>query len=159
MSKPNGYILVETADKVVIATGFERSSENPKTGNMIQVWILARHVSPSDAVRTGLDAIVCGDCPLRGETGKPETRSCYVKVWQAPSSVWNAYRNDAYPKLRDYRLFSGRMVRLGAYGDPAFISGVTLSRILRYAAGHTGYTPPMAVRAVSALPAVPYGIC
>lgn len=64
MSKPNGYILVETADKVVIATGFERSSENPKTGNMIQVWILARHVSPSDAVRTGLDAIVCGDCPL-----------------------------------------------------------------------------------------------
>lgn len=32
------------------------------------------------------------------------------------------------------------MVRLGAYGDPAFISGVTLSRILRYAAGHTGYT-------------------
>lgn len=139
MAKPNGYVLEETTSRVVIATGFGRASANPKTGDMIQVWILARGVSPTDAVRTGLDAIVCGDCALRGEVGKPETRSCYVKVWQAPSSVWNAWKRGKYPKLRDWSVFHGRVVRLGAYGDPAFMSSVTIEKILAHAAGHTGY--------------------
>lgn len=138
--KPNGYVLEETTSRVVIATGFGRASANPKTGDMIQVWILARGVSPVDAVRMGLDDVVCGDCALRGEVGNPKSRTCYVKVWQAPLSIWNAWKRGKYPKLRDWSVFNGRVVRLGAYGDPAFISGMTIENILRYADGHTGYT-------------------
>jgi hypothetical protein len=56
-SAPKGYILHQNSNPVVIAT---LESENRKTGNMIQVWILCANVSPVESVKAGLDAIVCG---------------------------------------------------------------------------------------------------
>jgi len=41
-----GYILEETENTVVIATGFLRPSQNTGTGPMIQVYILYRHSNP-----------------------------------------------------------------------------------------------------------------
>lgn len=128
-----GYILHETLNRVVIAT---TESANVKTGNMVQIWILPRNIAPHIAVKTGEDRVVCGDCKHRGT-------SCYVVTFQGPLSVWSAYHRGVYPKLetRDYStVFSGRVVRLGAYGDPAFIPRRVVSAIVSSADGHTGYT-------------------
>jgi hypothetical protein len=139
--RPNGFILHETDDIVVIATGFRRRSANPKTGDMIQVWILPRAVNPVEAVKTGADAAVCFDCKHRGIAGKG--RTCYVRVANAPLGVWKAYARGMYSRLdiADYaQAFSGRKVRFGAYGEPVLIPVHIVAEIARVASGHTGYT-------------------
>lgn len=47
-SVPTGYVLAETDDVAIIAT---LHSENVKTGDMVQIWILCRNESPVEAVR------------------------------------------------------------------------------------------------------------
>lgn len=128
-----GYILHETGSRVVIAT---MESDNVKTGNMVQIWILNRSIHPVEAVKTGDDAVVCGDCQHRGT-------SCYVQIGRAPAGVWKAYQRGAYSHLnkRDYKtVFAGRAVRFGAYGDPAFMPIGVIRAIADVADGHTGYT-------------------
>jgi hypothetical protein len=135
--KALGFILHEDALRVVIAT---MKSENGKTGNMVQVWILHREVNPVQAIKTGADAAICGNCPLRlnASTGK---RDCYVNVGQAPRSVFSAYKRGIYPKWDgDTSPFTGRKIRWGAYGDPVFIPFPTFQAISRASAGFSGYT-------------------
>src|SRR5262245_11467075 len=74
---------------VVIATF---NTANPKTGNLIQSWVLPAEMSPIRAVKEGLDSIVCGDCKFRSGNG------CYVNSAQAPTSVWHAWRRGNYPE-------------------------------------------------------------
>lgn len=138
LAKPTGYVLYESQDVVVIAT---LESENVKTGNMIQIWILYRHVSPVDAVREGLDSVICMDCKHRGNGFAH--RVCYVNVAQGPNSVWDSYQAGKYPKLRkrDYpNVFGGREVRFGAYGDPVLIPLNIIRAIVRACDGWTGYS-------------------
>ena len=40
----NGVVLQESGDIVVIATGIKASSSNIKTGGMVQIYILHRHL-------------------------------------------------------------------------------------------------------------------
>jgi len=140
---PSGYVLYENPNYVVVAT---METENPKTGNMVQVWILAKDMSPVDAVRTGQDDIVCFDCKHRGEVdenGRVVNRTCYVKVFQAPLAVWNAYSRGKYPTLdpRDYKyVFAGRKIRLGAYGEPVLIPFRVMMDVTFESEGWTGYT-------------------
>lgn len=127
MTKPNGFIVyegpsaIDGAPIVVIATGFANKTDNRKTGDMIQTWIIRADVSPSIAATDGRDASICGDCQLRfnPETGK---RKCYVKVWQAPRSVYEGYKRGIYPRLETQSAIAqaceGRAVRFGSYGDP-----------------------------------------
>lgn len=133
------YIIHQTRKRVVIITGMDGSSTNPKTGPVAQVWILPADKSPLEAVRTNTDDIICGDCSLRAGNG------CYVQVRTAPSTVWRVWqqgklRHVDEPTLR-YLLRSSRLgVRLGAYGDPAYIP-VRLLRAIRETAAFTlGYT-------------------
>jgi len=86
---PNGYVLQERADYVVIATGFE---------------------SPSVNVHTG------------------------------PLAVWSAWKRGSYPTLENYKVFAGRAVRFGAYGDPFLIDAWVMRAITRVCAKWTGYT-------------------
>lgn len=140
-TKPNGYLLHEDSQIVVIATGFKRKSSNPKTGDMIQVWILARGVNPVQALKTGEDVAVCLDCKHRGTGGKG--RTCYVRVANAPLGVWKAYTRGMYPYLpiEDFAsMFKGRTVRLGSYGEPILIPLHIVRAIVAVAEGHTGYT-------------------
>jgi hypothetical protein len=109
-TKPNGYTLatgkVRGEAYTVIVTGVTRASDNVKTGNMLQIWILLDRVSPVDGVQSGLDAsTICRGCPFASGNG------CYVNVGQAPLGVWNANKRGAYPKLapKDYA-GSGREV-------------------------------------------------
>jgi len=140
-TKSNGYILHEDSQILVIATCFTRRSNNPKTGDMIQIWILGRAENPVAAVKSGQDSIVCFDCKHRGMNGKD--RTCYVRVANAPLGIWKAYQRGNYPTLAigDYaRVFNGRTIRFGAYGDPVLIPLPIVTELARVAHGHTGYT-------------------
>jgi len=117
-----GPSMIDGAPIVAIATGIESPSRNRKTGPVVQVWILRQDISPVDAVKTGHDASVCGDCMHRHHTGG----ACYVVPGHAPQATWKAYRAGRYARLSPEeaaRVLSGRIVRLGAYGDPGALPG------------------------------------
>ena len=136
--KPNGYILFEDTHRVIIATGFETPSENAKTGPMVQIYILVRSENPLQAVKSGRDRLVCGNCPLRGELGIE--RGCYVNLGQSPLAVWDCYQRGNYPQLPSVSLFAGYRVRFGAYGDPTHLPFTLAKSIAETCDGWTGYT-------------------
>lgn len=133
-----GPSLLDGAPIIVIAIGFTAGSANSKTGNMIQTHILREDIAPTDAIKSGDDASICGQCPHRGD-GTGKGRTCYVNVGQGPLVVWKSYKAGKYP-LWDGTGVSGRMVRLGTYGDPAAVPVHVWDALLRDAGGHTGYT-------------------
>ena len=155
--KPTGYIVYEGpsvldgAPIVVIAT---LGTDNRKTGDMVQTWIIRSDMSPLDASRSKLDSAICGNCPHRWSVGG----ACYVNLGQAPTSIYRAYLRGSYPRLsigandndNDNEtlrsLLRNRKVRLGAYGDPAAVPVWVLRLLVSLAAGHTGYTHQMAHR-------------
>jgi len=145
MKNEKGYVLYEGpslldgAPIVVIAT---MSTRNAKTGNMVQTWVMRSDIAPHDALKTGDDSSVCGDCVHR----PVNQGSCYVTVFQAPLAIWKAYQRGAYSTdvAAFHRAIKGRKVRMGAYGDPAAAPTALWATIARKAAGHTGYTHQMA---------------
>lgn len=136
---------------VVLATYDTRdgdhSSQNAKTGGMVQTFILRDDMAPLDALRTGSDSAICGVCPHKS-IAAGGSGACYVNVGQAPRSTWLAYvsRNrqtgptatDTQPF--DLEVFCGRKVRFGTYGDPAAVPFDVWERIASVASGVTGYT-------------------
>lgn len=144
----NGYVLYEGPSKldgapiVVIAVGLKSKSTNSKTGGMVQTYILRSDIGPIEAVKTGADASICGDCPHRGD-GTGGERSCYVTLIHGPRSVYAAYKRGSYTKASAFEaaeLFDGKMVRLGTYGDPTAAPLALWTVALKKAAGWTGYT-------------------
>lgn len=146
MTTPNGIVLyrgpsmIDGAPIVAIATGFAGKSRNAKTGDMIQTWILRDDVSPVQAIKTGQDESICGDCMHRPSNGG----SCYVKVFQAPRSVWESDKRGIYPMAADLETIAnagaGRVVRLGSYGDPAAVPVAIWKVFTSRAEAWTGYT-------------------
>lgn len=140
-----GPSRIDGAPIVAIACCITDASNNEKTGAMVQTFIMHRDVDPNKALKTGDDASVCGDCPLR-PINKGVTR-CYVRVYQAPLSVWNAYHRGRYamPGV-DFdaallpELFAGLSFRIGSYGDPAAIPSNVWKRATRRVKNRTGYT-------------------
>lgn len=146
MMNPRGYEVwrgkswIDGADIVCILT---MQSGNRKTGAMSQTWILRADTHPVDAIKSGADASICGNCPHRGNGVDGTGRSCYVNVGQAPASVWRAWMRGAYPRVGLNRVSlatHGRAVRLGAYGDPAVLPARVLRALTIGASLHTGYT-------------------
>jgi hypothetical protein len=151
----NGFILyqgpsaIDGAPIAVIATGFANKTANAKTGDMIQTWIIRSDIAPNDAVKSGDDASVCGDCQHRParraeiEASGQAFVPCYVKVWQAPRSIFEAYKRGIYPiasHTEIAKLCAERMVRIGSYGDP-YAAPIALWRAMTsQAKGWTGYT-------------------
>ena len=121
------------------------SSGNAKTGAMVQTFIMRRDINPNEALKTGDDSSVCGDCPLR-PIHEGATR-CYVRVYQAPRSVWDAYQRGRYavPGV-DFDgallpgLFADLSFRIGSYGDPAAIPARVWKAATRRVKNRTGYT-------------------
>jgi len=101
---------------VVIAT---RGSKNSKTGDMVQTWILRSDVKPTEAVKTGEDESICGDCPHRHFL----SGACYVQPFQAPRSVWEKYKRGGYRHATesDFTELKEMKVRAGSYGDPSAV--------------------------------------
>lgn len=138
----NGYILWRGASLLdgkpimVVATGFDVASKNAKTGDMIQTWILREDIAPGDALRSGDDKSICGDCKHRG-------RTCYVMVHWGVSQVWKAAKRGKYQEAHAGQLSligRGRVIRLGTYGDPAAVPVGIWGRFVQQAKTFTGYT-------------------
>lgn len=141
--KPTGLIIYEGISQldnktniVCIAT---LKSNNAKTGNGIQLWILNADIDPVASVKNGTDASVCGNCKHRGESGKE--RTCYVNLGQAPLAIYRAYKRGSYTAFDgDYTIFTDKYVRFGAYGDPAAVPISVFLPVLDYAKKWSGYT-------------------
>ena len=118
---------------IALLTGETRPSANVKTGPMLQTWILHAMLKPTEALSTGLDAAVCGQCPLRNG-------ACYVNVGQAPNAVWKAFTNGNYTTGSLQDLGRNKRIRLGAYGDPAAVPLHIWEELISKARRWTGYT-------------------
>ena len=134
-----GKSCLDSGRIVCILTGFS-GSENRKTGNMVQSWILRSDMSPLEALQTGNDFSVCGNCKHRGMAGK--RRSCYVQVHQAPLSVYRAFLQGNYPRIDTvgWDILQGKSLRVGSYGDPAAVPAALWKAAIRESGKHTGYT-------------------
>lgn len=145
--KFNGLVLhkgISTIDNVtpiiVIATGLKTASANPKTGDMIQTWILVDGQHPIEAINDGRDSAICGNCPHRKQSDG--TRSCYVNPMSF-SSVYKAYLKGNYPTFDPelhLQYFVGRAIRFGSYGDPVNIPYNLVNLLASVCTNHTGYT-------------------
>lgn len=150
-----GPSRIDGAPIVGVATW---ESKNAKTGDLVQTWILRADVNPIQAINTGADSSICGDCPFRGKLVKPPEnskasllyestnveRNCYVTVGQAPLQIYHTYRAGNYPLLSDRAAikFANKGLRYGAYGDPVAIPMRHWKPLARYCTGrsHPGYT-------------------
>ncbi len=152
-ARPLGVVIYQGPSRIdgkpiVVVATFH--SENEKTGNMIQTWILRSRIPPILAIHTGQDVSICGSCPLRGFIVKGtkhgttnRMRGCYVSVKNAPRAVYEAFKRGRYPHYdpaQHAQYFAGRMVRLGAYGDPVAAPLRIWKPLLRLAGGWTGYS-------------------
>ena len=141
----DGPSRIDGAPIVAIACRITEASANDKTGAMVQTFIMRRDVDPNKALKTGDDSSVCGGCKFR-PIYKGDVR-CYVRVYQAPLSVWNAFQRGRYavPDV-DFddallpEIFAGLSFRIGSYGDPAAIPARIWKRATRLVKNRTGYT-------------------
>ena len=133
----HGPSMLDGEDIVVIVTGLREASANTKTGKMLQTWIMRADVEPAQALDTGQDSSVCGDCVHRGA-------SCYVIVARAPLQIYRAWKRGSYldwTQAFPHRALRGKRIRLGSYGDPAAVPFNTWRRVFaQRLAGWTGYT-------------------
>lgn len=164
MTKVNGVVfyegksLIDGKPIVAIATF---GTHNEKTGNIVQTWILRNDMHPQEAIDSGNDLSICGNCPLRGriaplnERLKPRNydnkltttnkdRSCYVLAYMAPAQVYKSYKQGKYPKLSEEhrRLMLGRGLRYGSYGDPVAVPLKNWDQLAKFCTGKArpGYT-------------------
>lgn len=151
-----GPSLIDGAPIVVIATGLGDPSDNGKTDDMIQTWTLRLGVEPHVAAKCGADTSVCGSCPKRRSLHKrrkgvcscgstsPGCR-CYVRVHEAPLSVYRAYYRGRYPRIDDvpaWAIPQGLGFRMGSYGDPGAVPAFVWTGALDafVPSVHTGYS-------------------
>jgi hypothetical protein len=144
-----GPSRIDGAPIVVLATF---SNRNPKTGAVVQTYILLddENINPLEASKTGADVSICGTCPLRGTpTTDPDRkqavgRRCYVNLGQGVLITWRAYQRGVYPDAQDpaarAAIGRGRVVRVGTYGDPAAVPDHVWTDLLAEADTWTAYT-------------------
>jgi len=123
---------------VAILTNINNPSVNTKTGDMAQATIMPKGIKPSDAVKTGEDDAVCGDCNRRPSTAKANgLKPCYVNP-RAPNSIHRAYERGSYSTGIPEQL--RKPMRLGMWGDPAAMPYEIAKGLADSAPKHTGYT-------------------
>lgn len=141
----SGPSLLDGAPIVAIVNRITVASNNTKTGNLVQSFILRADMSPMDALANGSDASICGDCKHRPQVnGK---RTCYVNVGRSVRSVYAAFTRGRYamPGV-DYavsllpELFAGSHFRIGSYGDGAAVPFQIWRACTVNAAATYGYT-------------------
>lgn len=122
----NSYVLYcgpsmldSTVDVVAVVSGFVKASSNGKTKDVLQVSYFRADMHPQDAINTGGDRALCGDCPFTKIGGKG-VRLCYVRM-QPIFGQYRKFSKGGYEALPTMDLLNGWKVRLGAYGDPACI--------------------------------------
>lgn len=150
MKKPLGYIAYEGPSEIdgrpiVVIVNKLQGSDNAKTGaDLVQTFIIRSDVAPTDALKTGDDVSICGQCVHRPLLAKTNGQApCYVNVGRSVRSVFEAYKRGRYQKITPdalRRVLAGRKVRLGTYGDPAAAPVSMWQEITADAAGIVGYS-------------------
>lgn len=149
--KALGYIVYEGPSEltgepiVVIVNRVHSRSKNGKTGaDLVQTFIIRSDVNPVQALQTGDDAAICGDCmhrPINSKvTGDPP---CYVNVGRSVLMVFNAYKRGRYVRVSPQELaiiLAGRKLRIGTYGDGAAAPVSLWQTLTQYTSDHVGYT-------------------
>jgi len=161
----DGRNVADTDDIIVLLTGIDHKSINAKTKDMAQVYILNRHMPPTEAVATGADIAVCGECFLRPIISKQLQESgesyipCYVDKARGPNPAWNSWHAGnvatmtpleasaliATLKACDCVKNHSRKncqdpgkplgIRLGAYGDPSSVPDTIWRDLLSVSTG------------------------
>jgi len=151
MDKILGYIAYEGPSEltgapiVVIINKVHSASANGKTGaDLVQSFIIRSDVNPVEALKTGDDSAICGECVHRpiiaAETGEPP---CYVNVGRSVLAVFKAYQRGRYVKINPQELsliLAGKKLRIGTYGDGAAAPVSLWQTLTQYTADHVGYT-------------------
>lgn len=115
-------------------------SNNRKTSNMAQIWIMSKKYAPK-ALRLTVDGdspdrhSTCEGCILAGSNG------CYVTN-QPLASIFKKWQKGGYGVLQDEfveEFFRGKAVRFGAFGNPSVLPIDLVARIVSVASKHTGY--------------------
>lgn len=128
------------ADKSDIIGILLLKSHNVKTGNMAQLYILRKDMSPLDAYHQAKDDAICGDCVHRRSTGG----GCYVNIGQGPENVYKAYLRGKYKPIAVKDLAKYNMnLRFGAYGDPLALPLRLITQLKDVCVDYTGYTHQM----------------
>lgn len=119
--KVSGAVLYEGPSRIngePIVAIMTYKSENEKTGDIPQVWILQPGVHPFQARVDGTDVAVCGGCILA------KNRGCYVN-WTPLVGILRSYDASKYGDIDHarwwFRRNSPNAVRIGAYGDPVAV--------------------------------------
>lgn len=147
VEKPNGLILykgpslINGKPIVVIATNLSKPSDNRKTGDFIQTYIIPNNgLKPTENYQSGGDEAVCGDCIHRKIGG---FQTCYVNLAFGPNQVFKAFLAGKYPVFNTQihsDLFKNRLIRLGAWGDPSSVDYSVWKQICDISGKWTGYT-------------------
>lgn len=127
---------------LVFLSGLTQVSKNPKTGNMLTTWILSAEEKPTEAVKSGKDEAICGNCPNRPLIAR-SNGGCVCYVNHIPlNNIWSNWANGKTPPIdrKHWALVEGRSVRLGGYGDPTMVPIEVTMELLGCAKKHTGYT-------------------
>ena len=122
----------------VVLTGINGKSDNSKTGNMAQMWIITTTSKPSMACTDGSDRAICGNCRQR----PANNGNCYVNKYRMfvmhKALVDNRYEflapRDAGISLAGHNT----KIRITAYGDIAVIPNA--SKILTQLIGNQEFT-------------------
>lgn len=142
-TKANGYVVYRGPSLLdgqpIVVVAITKKSTNVKTGNVVQTYILVDNgMDPIANYKSLDDSSICGECPHRRGKGG----ACYVNIGQGPLQVFKALQKGNYPFDLNMAsaLSSGRVVRLGTYGDPAAVPRYVWDKLLETASGHLGYT-------------------
>lgn len=141
-SKLNGELI----RGVITETTINTKLTDRLKAEVLQLWILPHDTHPIVAIADGTDESVCGQCPLRSfRNGEKVPRLCYVNP-NPIGSVWrHSHDNPIISPTEAVRGSRARLLRLGAYGDPAALPFALVEELCRAAeaAGirkRTGYT-------------------
>ena len=117
------------------------ATSNRKLGDVVQAWILTEE-EPRTSIKAGREGSVCGTCPLRPSTAKGGGGSiCYVHWRWGPQAVWYTLNvRKTYQEGLDPRAIGGRVLRAGAWGDPAAVPPEVWEPYRAAARSTIGYT-------------------
>jgi hypothetical protein len=149
MKKPLGYILYEgpsmiDGSPIVVIVNKIDGSDNAKTGAMVQTFIIRSDIAPVAALHSGADYAICGDCEHRPILAKDTGAApCYVNVGRSVRSVYEAYKRGRYERASAdtiARVIAGLLLRIGTYGDPFAAPVKYWQALVKFVAGHSGYS-------------------
>jgi len=133
----------------VLVSGYERASQNRKTGPMLQSYIVLKDISPIESARTGEDRSVCWDCGLkpimerlRKVTNEAHGEVCYVVTANDVNSIWKAHQDRPVEPIESLQLSRPTPLRIASYGEATAVKDAHFwtDLIAHCGGGHTGYT-------------------